>query len=88
MADSTRTRTEYDTVGQTESRSAAGPDKHVHHGRTTAAWVGSLVAMLATIMGGIGVMMQNWVLFWVAVAVLVVGLILTKILQVAGHGAR
>ncbi|WP_375425190.1 HGxxPAAW family protein [uncultured Friedmanniella sp.] len=88
MADSTRTRVEGDTVGETESRSAAGGDKHVHHGRTTAAWTGSLIAMLATIMGGIGVMMQNWVLFWVAVAVMVVGLILVKVLQVLGHGAR
>ena len=88
MADSTRTRVESDTVGETESRSAAGPDKHVHHGRTAAAWSGSLLAMLATIMGGIGVMMQNWVVFWVAVAVLLVGLVVAKVLQATGHGAR
>jgi hypothetical protein len=88
MADSTRTRVEADTVGQTDSGSASGSDKHVHHGRTAAAWVGSLLAMLATIMGGIGVMMQNWVLFWVAVAVLIVGLVVAKVLQATGHGAR
>lgn len=88
MADSTRTRTESDTVGETESRSAAGPDKHVHHGRTAAAWVGSLIAMVATIMGGIGVMMQNWVLFWVAIAVMAVGVVAAKVLQATGHGAR
>lgn len=87
MADSTRTRIESDTVGATESRSASGPDKQVHHGRTAAAWTGSLVAMLATITGGIGVMMQNWVLFWVAVAVALVGLVVAKILQATGHGA-
>ncbi|WP_375431727.1 HGxxPAAW family protein [uncultured Friedmanniella sp.] len=85
MADTTQTR---DTTGDTESRSAAGPDKHVHHGRTTAAWTGSLIAMLATIMGGIGVMMQNWVLFWAAVGVMVIGLVLAKVLQATGHGAR
>jgi hypothetical protein len=84
----TRTRVESDTRGSTESRSAAGPDKHVHHGRTGAAWVGSLVAMVATIMGGIGVMTQNWVLFWIAFAIMLVGLVAAKILQATGHGAR
>jgi hypothetical protein len=88
MADSTRTRVESDTVGRSESRSASGGNKHVHHGRTGAAWTGSLVAMAATIMGGIGVMVQNWVLFWIAVAVALVGLVIARILQSTGHGAR
>jgi hypothetical protein len=88
MAESTRTRVEGDTVGESESRSASGPDKHVHHGRTLAAWVGSLLAMLATIMGGIGVLVQNWVLFWIAAAVMVVGVVSARILQATGHGAR
>lgn len=85
MADTTQTRA---ATGDTESRSAAGHGKHVHHGRTLAAWTGSLVAMAATVLGGIGVMMQNWVMFWVAVAVMLVGLVVTKILQATGHGAR
>ena len=85
MAETTQARS---GAGDTESRSAAGPDKHVHHGRTAAAWTGSMIAMLATIMGGIAVMMQNWVLFGVACAVMVVGLVLAKILQATGHGAR
>jgi hypothetical protein len=87
MAESTKARVKAETVGETGSRSAAGASKSVHHGRTVAAWTGSLIAMLATIMGGIGVMMQNWVLFWTAVAIAVVGLILAKILQATGHGA-
>lgn len=88
MAETTKTRTTGEDAGRdTESRSAAGADKHVHHGRTAAAWTGSLVAMLATIMGGIGVMMQNWVLFWIAAAVMLVGLVVAKVLQATGHGA-
>ena len=70
---------------ETESRAEAG--KHVHHGRTAAAWAGSLLAMLAFIVGGIAVMMQNWVLFGIAVLLLVVALVATKVLQVRGHGA-
>jgi len=71
----------------TEARSAADQQKTVHHGRTTAAWVGSLLALFSFITGGIAVMMQNWVLFTIAAVVLVGGLIATKVLQVTGHGA-
>ncbi len=35
------------------------PAKHVHHGRTLAAWVGSIIAMVAFIIGGIAVVNQN-----------------------------
>lgn len=70
---------------ETESRAEAG--RHVHHGRTAAAWAGSMLAMLAFILGGIAVMMQNWVLFGISVVVLLAGLAATKVLQVRGHGA-
>ena len=72
---------------KTETGSRAEAGKHVHHGRTAAAWAGSMLAMLAFILGGIAVVMQNWVLFGVAVVVIVVALVVTKVLQVRGHGA-
>ncbi len=62
--------------------------KHVHHGRTLAAWIGSTIAMVAFIVGGIAVVLQNWPLFWASVGLLVVAMIATKVLQVMGHGAR
>ena len=61
--------------------------RHVHHGRTAAAWAGSMLAMVAFILGGIAVMMQNWVLFGVAVVILLAAAVATKVLQVRGHGA-
>ena len=64
------------------------PVKHVHHGRTLAAWTGTTIAMVAFILGGIAVVIQNWTLFWASAALLVVALIATKVLQVMGHGAR
>jgi hypothetical protein len=65
------------------------PHKHVHHGRTVAAWTGSTLAMLAFILGGIAMLLgPNWVLFWIAAGILVLSLILTKVLQVMGYGAR
>jgi hypothetical protein len=64
------------------------PAKHVHHGRTLAAWTGTTIAMVAFTVGGIAVVIQNWTLFWICAALLVVALIATKVLQVMGHGAR
>ena len=64
------------------------PAKHVHHGRTLAAWIGSTIAMVAFIIGGIAVVIQNWPLFWASAGLLVVAMIATKVLQVMGHGAR
>ena len=64
------------------------PAKHVHHGRTLAAWVGSIVPMAAFIIGGIAVIIQNWPLFWASVGLFVLALIATKVLQVMGYGAR
>ena len=64
------------------------PAKHVHHGRTVAAWTGTSIAMVAFVLGGIALVIQNWTMFWIAVALLVVSLIATKVLQVMGHGAH
>ena len=63
------------------------PAKHVHHGRTLAAWTGSIIAMVAFIIGGIAVILQNWPLFWASVGLFVLALIATKVLQVMGYGA-
>ena len=63
------------------------PAKHIHHGRTVAALVGTTVAMIAFLVGGIAVVLQNWPLFWASAGVLVLGLIATKVLQVMGYGA-
>jgi hypothetical protein len=73
---------------QQQDQSAGEAGKHVHHGRTGAAWVGSMLAMLAFILGGIAVVMQNWVLFGIAVVIIVAALVLTAVLQRLGHGAH
>ena len=62
------------------------PAKHVHHGRTVAAWVGTTIAMVAFIVGGIAVVVQNWPLFWASAALLVAGPDRNE--GVAGHGPR
>ncbi|HJY45358.1 MAG TPA: HGxxPAAW family protein [Propionibacteriaceae bacterium] len=62
--------------------------KHIHHGRTLAAWVGSGLGMVAFVVGGIAVVLQNWTLFWVCVGVAALALIVTVVLQRMGYGAH
>ncbi|MGI3781585.1 MAG: HGxxPAAW family protein [Janthinobacterium lividum] len=62
--------------------------KPIHHGQTLAAWVGSLTAMVAVIIGGFGVVLQNWVVFGVGVGLLVLAAVAALVLQKTGHGAR
>ena len=73
---------------QQQDQSPGEGDKHVHHGRTGAAWAGSMLAMVAFVLGGIAVIMQNWVLFSVAVLLIVAALVATAVLQRLGHGAH
>jgi len=61
--------------------------KHVHHGRTLAAWTGSAIALVAFIVGGIAVVLKYWPMFWAAVALAAVALVVTVILQRMGYGA-
>lgn len=64
------------------------PSKHVHHGKTPAAWAGSMLALVAFIVGGVAMLLgPNWVLFWIAAVLLVLSPIVAKVLQVMGHGA-
>jgi fatty acid desaturase len=62
--------------------------KHIHHGRTLAAWVGSGIGMLAFVIGGIAVVLQIWPLFWACVGLAAVALIVTVVLQRMGYGAH
>jgi fatty acid desaturase len=62
--------------------------KHVHHGRTLAAWTGSAIGLVAFILGAIAVVVQNWPMLWVAVGLAVVALIVTVVLQRMGYGAH
>jgi hypothetical protein len=66
--------------------------KHIHHGRTLAAWTGAGIALVAFILGGIAVVAQKapwgWPLFWVSAGLIVVALIATVVLQRMGYGAN
>jgi hypothetical protein len=63
-------------------------EEHDNHGSTPAAWTAVTIVMIAFLVGAIGVLMSNAVLFWVGVALIVVGLIVGKVMQMMGMGAK
>jgi hypothetical protein len=63
-------------------------NKHIHHGRTPAAWVGSMIALLGFLVGAAGLVFGSWPVFWAGMVILVISLIATVVLQKMGMGAR
>ncbi len=76
--------TETQQTGQQQSQR---PTKHVHHGRTPAAWAGTTITLVAFIIGALGLVLGNWTVFWLAVVLVVVALIVTVVLRKMGYGA-
>ena len=52
-----------------------------HHGNTPAAWTGVTIILIGFVVGGIGLVVANMLLFWVGVALLPVGAIVGKVMQ-------
>lgn len=59
---------------------------HEDHGHTVAAWAAVGIAMLAFLIGCIGVVIATPAVFWVGVALLPISLIVGKILALLGFG--
>ncbi|HEX6887036.1 MAG TPA: HGxxPAAW family protein [Candidatus Nanopelagicales bacterium] len=56
--------------------------EHVHdnHGQTPANWTGAAIIMLAFIVGTVGVVIAQPIVFWVGVALVVVGAVVWKVM--------
>lgn len=86
-SESTSTATESSAPAQQQSRDGHS-GKHVHHGRTPAAWTGSGFNIAGFLLGGIALVTgPNWVLFIIAVVLCVIGIVAAAILQRLGYGA-
>ena len=44
-----------------------------HHGNTPAAWTGVTIILVGFTVGGIGLMVDSWPMFWVGVALCPIG---------------
>ena len=59
-----------------------------HHGNTPAAWTGVMIILVGFVVGGIGMVIDNWTMFWVGVALVPAGAIVGKIMSMMGMGAE
>lgn len=59
-----------------------------NHGQTVAAWTLSIILMLAFLVGSIGVVLDNRIVFWSGVALIGVGIIAGKVLANLGFGKK
>lgn len=59
-----------------------------HHGSTPAAWTTVTVAVVAFLVGAAGLVVGDWVVFWIGAGLLVVAAVVGKIMQAMGLGAR
>ena len=59
-----------------------------HHGNTPAAWTGVALILVGFAVGGIGLILDNWLVFWIGVAFVPIGMIVGKVMQTMGLGAE
>lgn len=60
---------------------------YVHHGRTIAAWTGSIIAGVAFVLGAIAFLLgPNWTLVWISAAILVAAVVAADVLHRTGRG--
>jgi hypothetical protein len=59
---------------------------HVNHGNSVAAWSAVTIIMVASCVAAIGVLISAPWLFWVGIALVVVGVAAGKVLQMMGFG--
>ena len=63
-------------------------EHHDNHGRTPANWTGAIIIMLAFVVGTIGVIMAQQVIFWIGVGLVVVGIVTWKVMLGMESGAE
>ena len=59
---------------------------HDDHGSTPAAWTAVTIIMIASVVSTVGIIIGQWPVFWVGIALVAVGGIAGKVLQLAGFG--
>lgn len=55
--------------------------EHDNHGQTPANWTGATIIMLAFIVGTLGVVLAQPIVFWVGVAMIPIGMVVWKVMS-------
>ena len=79
------------TQPATTSGSSTAPHAahgHDDHGSTPAAWTAVVIITLAFVVGTLAVVLGNWPMFWVGVAMVPIGAIVGKVMSMMGMGKK
>jgi len=61
--------------------------KEYPHGRTPAAWAGSILATLGFLVASVGFVMNlNWPIIWVGFAIVAVSVVVGGVMRKLGYG--
>jgi hypothetical protein len=75
------------TADQAATRISEEDAPHDLHGNSPAAWTAVVIVLVAFTIGAIAMVLgPNWVLFWISVAIAVLGALTGKVLQLLGFG--
>jgi multisubunit Na+/H+ antiporter MnhG subunit len=61
---------------------------HEDHGHSVAAWTGVGIILVGSALASLGVAVSSHVLFWVGIAICIIGAVAGKVLSLAGYGAK
>lgn len=59
-----------------------------HHGQTPAAWTGVSIALVAFLVGGLGLVFESMTVFYIGVALAVLSVIVAAVMSRMGMGAN
>jgi hypothetical protein len=59
-----------------------------NHGSTPAAWTGVLIVLVGFVVGGLGLVLENMVVFWIGVACAPIGALVGFAMGKMGLGAE
>jgi hypothetical protein len=63
-------------------------EHHEDHGHSVAAWSGVTIILIGSAVASLAVVLARPFLFWVGIAVCLVGAVAGKVLGMAGYGAK
>jgi hypothetical protein len=70
-----------------ERTTQVSEEAHDLHGNSPAAWTAVTIVLIAFTVGAIAMVLgPNWLLFWISVAIAVIGALAGKVLQLLGFG--
>ncbi|MGJ9372161.1 HGxxPAAW family protein [Nesterenkonia sp. CF4.4] len=61
---------------------------HIGHGSTPAAWALSLTIIVGSIIAGLGMVLEIWIMVWISILFIPLALVLGVVLKAKGYGVE